>query len=387
MCDGTEAGNASTYLQVAMVNFVKATVHTTEDDADSSSKSDSQSCNAILVVTELTKEPSNEDSVGCVLQILDASGTYRASLPHQRAEQVLQYFSTPENAIREQASGPPSSVDRSNSDIHTELFKDTRTNCITARVWMIDENDMVKNCLMPTTLQCVSSDAHEHILLLLNVIDQRETQRDLLRGLEEARDSWRSTAEELEGGWEREKTRLLRNFLELYNGRKDLFHRALENEKRLEHDLKVANDRIVQMDKELNQARLVKRKRVPAQDFGDVPMDDEQLMDDTDVRRLARGPARTEPNDAVSTQQKRPRPTTSHRRNPVTGAMEIDGDALLNHDSSTNNLQRRESQLGDRTWAELQEAGDSSRADASMHGDGDTTSTLPSDFWAQLDAL
>ncbi|GKY93171.1 hypothetical protein MPSEU_000285100 [Mayamaea pseudoterrestris] len=354
----------------------------------------------------------------CLLRAMDETGAYKGVVAKQTASQVMQYFRAPNDTLsdRKKASAAAKKVSQNSempSTVQTKI-QAMDDDTIEIRAWTIDENSMVKNCFPPTKLRRVSSNSTEHVRLLLACMEQVEEQIKQTNKIEQARDAWKATAETLEGGWEKEKSRLFHNFLTLYNGRKDELQRALENEKRLESELEPTRNKMNRLEDELAQATKQTRKRLPAHD--EPHLDENELLSTEDALRLAKGPKKRPKADAKTSKKRKiaakaPSPVTekdafsessdgesrfSHRRNPVTGAMEIDGDAFLDDDSDAA-LPVRSSAFDDESsndvaMKEDRKATNTTKADISADATDDSADAADapkkdeSDIWAELDS-
>ena len=133
-----------------------------------------------------------------------------------------------------------------------------------------------------TTMMMFTGQIMEHQKALEHQVTNLQSN---LESVASAHDDWKDTAEKLEGGWEKEKSELLRNFLVLYTKKKE---QAAEFERRVQQ----LQTELQKKEEELAKARQAASKPAPPECLlENQPDDNDQVLYDADeVARLAAGP-------------------------------------------------------------------------------------------------
>ena len=289
---------------------------------------------------------NNNNEGSCELRVFDETGLYQGVVK-KTEEQILVHLDK-----------PASSSDGSHVEIQLDDHQQQQDNnsiqeeVMTFRVWKIDENEMVKDIVPVTKLTRAASSGKGLMSLMFHLMHDADEQAQKMKQVEEEAKAWRMTAEDLEGGWEREKSVLFGNFLKLYNQRQTVFGEALERVGQLEAES-------AHLKQELAASAKIapKNPRAPPVDDSNIPVDDDAKgFDLEEARRLAGGPVEnsmrtkksfkssaTKRDENVDGRQKKQRTEKAsnssaakgderplgRQRNPVTGAYEYDGEAIF----------------------------------------------------------
>jgi len=147
-------------------------------------------------------------------------------------------------------------------------------------------------------------------------------------------ESWKQTAEKLEGGWESEKSTVLENFLALYNQKHDEVKLLKDDLERIKQEHE--HERQAWMRSTRTPGATSSKPDVPAFLTGVHDDDDQERWSAADVARLAGGPKTAKPKTASRmTKARKPPPKSApaskrQRTNEITGATEyLDPDAIF----------------------------------------------------------
>jgi len=320
------AGKAVTLLQVATaaangffscgltaseIEIKKAPDEEADEDAAAAAAAD-----AMDTSDDANKNNDFAPAIGRLLQLMEKACS-------KTAEDVTLGFS--KQTTDDHGAGLRMTVKRKDmlSGVVTNLFSATLT-----------QQDDKKNGLLDFSLRMLQRQT--------NLVSKLQSLKNEYAQLEQARDAWQETAQQLEGQWETEKTQLLRNFCDLYAGKQNDSQKRMEQ---LQADIQKLELQVLQdaaRPAMSNNDGNPRKRAAPAplpEPLQNVPGDaDQEMFDSETAQRLAEGRrvATTKTKKTSATAAKKDPPQQQQpqqqrkRRNETLGTVEyFDVDAAL----------------------------------------------------------